>query len=1124
MKRGASSESRNNKGACPPSRPNSSLVKIDSIVINIDAVEQRNPEKCEHFTIRGYASDIRKQNAKLCCPFSGDVDDASSEEINSRLRPLHIPKIKSWRCQNCLNEIDVAGASEDAENITVNVSRQLKTKSFSSHRSLENVIAHLSNKLEQPLEPGRRQSEGTKSASESMQKQILDSAFHSNTRGLGETELRSTENGFHSIQQDSNIQSATFTNVDKLQKQLPTPSKTITTKLVTVDCSQHRRHAAEPKLDHNHYQHDNSIGTCRQKSKVKKIRLLNEIIDKGGKGTQSAMTEGFHADESAKVSCGAPQSVRCHVDQKRNKKYQEQKSIQSQMHNVDSFGGNGERTHDIDSAFANSEMHMTSTDGCSDAIVNMADKMCFGSEKGVDVGDKNYHDRGQTTMNDSCSKQQYMSTCQPFHGRATDSLYKSSLPTAQSKGKSNYTKNKVRRPGNLLAPTDNGKGLEGNSVPLKRTETLQIGHQSQSFQSIQDEYSSKHHYLFSDGCLNARKSTRYWVPQMDNGNSRNDIAMQYNGESSSACKFLVDKNILQGTNSNSGLKRPNQGSCVGNKKPKHMTRTERGPAVVHQTESSLCNINKKMGGTPEIPKNTLREFGGNKMQEVGNSDDIPMDIVEHMAKCQYERNLHEVGDDHNVLKSGSDANNDLVGSTSMLPYAVSRAPLHEKPYLPNSRVMSVNGSGISNGKPNSYLMQIPSTGSAYRPLLSSQRELSSVLQPPPAGSSKTDFFQNCKYDMNKFASEQIDSPRSQAPCGDWQPASRPSDRAAHAWPMAPPNNPVHMPGVFQGNAFQPFYDGKVPKRSSYVGECRDFNNLGLADSGNKFNNFRAEASQSSLPNRVEDRPQVTRSPDPYANEALSAMHLLSLMNGSSQSNMGAISNRKTFDKSFSNDHLAKELSENTYGVGKSSHKFNQPSTYSYHNSNLQAHAFSKCSTPVSAFGSAVMSPHGHVGNKRGIQPSSQHPERVFWNGNTGGSLLPAEKKNFEYQKSWLTSTGGVAFQELIPARELANHIFSSSSSVRSSSHSYMNGNFSKGHNSVAPESYQTLNRCPDPRVCCINRNPMDFTTPGLGNEYMIGAEDLKLRKTYPPNITRPVATNSFQQQRLPKYTTLNNRL
>ncbi|KAL9675417.1 hypothetical protein QQ045_003619 [Rhodiola kirilowii] len=1087
-KQGSLSLNINNKEACTPtSRLNSTLVKIDSISINIDAAEQSKSEGCEHFTIRGFVADNRERNRNQCWPFSG-YDDARFEDINLRLHPLDVPKSRWWLCQSCLSEIDAEGASEDAENATVNSSRLLKTKSSRFHpSSLEDVVAHLSKKLKQP--PGWAECKGTKSASEFVQKQIVDPAIDLNT-GVRENEVPIAASDFISNQPvpgHSNNELITFTNVGEHQKQLLTPAATTSSKFGITDGAKLKgRHAAGMKLVHNHQNPDDSGGTGCRKTKTKKVRFLKELLDRDKKYAQPTGTGGGSpAIEAAKESCSASGN-------KKNKKYQKQDTGRSQLLPADSSCGKGEKrkAQDIKCAFADAEMHMTSKSEHSDAINKQAGKKLLGIKQGADR-QNNYYDRGQKRIIDSCRRQVFQSTClQAVHGRVTDPRHNSITPSFQIKGKSNDALDKTPQGVNIVAPADNSKELDGNRLPKKPVETDQIGQQSQS---VEDEFSSKNQYLFSDGCLDTRKGTRYYVPRTGNGSFRNETAVQYMGESSSACKYLVDKNTWQGTNSNSGLKRPNRGPCVGNKKPKHSARTE-GLNAVHPTEFLISNSNKVVGSreNSELPPHKL---SNNMMQEVGTSDDIPMEIVELMARYQYERRVLEVGDNHHLPQSGSNTKHDVVESTSVL-----RAQQNKKSHLP----------------------------STYGPVLSSQQELLSV-QSSALASSKPDLLRNCKYDMNNFSPGHRVSPSSRALYQAWQPASHQSDKIARSWPVITPNNPVHMPSAHQGSAPQLFDAGKVPTRSSYVGERRDLDSSNLAHIGQTINDFRPEASNASHPVRVDSRPQMTRSPNPYANETISAMHLLSLKDGDMQSstptNKETIANRKTFDRSFSNDHLAKELSGNNFGVGKSYLKFQQPPPYGYQSKVVSSDAPCKCSPPVPIFGSVVASLPGDVGNKKGIHPSNRHPESTHLNRNAGGSLLPSEKNGFLSQKSRLANTSSLPGQELVSAHELSKHIFSPLWSVAGSSHSFKNNNIIKHCNSKSSESYDNLKRRYEPGACCVNRNPMDFTTPGPGNEFMIGAEELKLRnRIHTSYITRPMATNALGGHRFTTYTTPNNWL
>ncbi|XP_015573135.1 protein EMBRYONIC FLOWER 1 isoform X1 [Ricinus communis] len=93
-----------------------SSIKIDSISIDlINANEKSDAENCDHFSIRGYVSEIRKKDLKKCWPFvsESDCDSNKYDELACRLPSLHIPKFRYWRCQKCLWEIDTKGVGND---------------------------------------------------------------------------------------------------------------------------------------------------------------------------------------------------------------------------------------------------------------------------------------------------------------------------------------------------------------------------------------------------------------------------------------------------------------------------------------------------------------------------------------------------------------------------------------------------------------------------------------------------------------------------------------------------------------------------------------------------------------------------------------------------------------------------------------------------------------------------------------------------------------------------------------------------------------------------------------------------------------------------------------------------
>ncbi|CAL0305655.1 unnamed protein product [Lupinus luteus] len=82
-----------------------SYIQIDSIYIDLTNSDgKRDAGKCGNFSIRGYVSEIHKKDWKACWPFP-----IYESEKNTSCPPLDVPKYRCWCCPNCPQE----SASED---------------------------------------------------------------------------------------------------------------------------------------------------------------------------------------------------------------------------------------------------------------------------------------------------------------------------------------------------------------------------------------------------------------------------------------------------------------------------------------------------------------------------------------------------------------------------------------------------------------------------------------------------------------------------------------------------------------------------------------------------------------------------------------------------------------------------------------------------------------------------------------------------------------------------------------------------------------------------------------------------------------------------------------------------
>ncbi|XP_039054948.1 protein EMBRYONIC FLOWER 1-like [Hibiscus syriacus] len=106
---------------------------IDSISIDlINAIDDIDTRKCEYFSIRGYASEMRKKDWKKSWPFALDGDQNIFEEQICKLPPLLVPKFRWWCCQHCLQETGTESIINE-ERIVTNNSSKLKSFGSCSH-------------------------------------------------------------------------------------------------------------------------------------------------------------------------------------------------------------------------------------------------------------------------------------------------------------------------------------------------------------------------------------------------------------------------------------------------------------------------------------------------------------------------------------------------------------------------------------------------------------------------------------------------------------------------------------------------------------------------------------------------------------------------------------------------------------------------------------------------------------------------------------------------------------------------------------------------------------------------------------------------------------------------------
>lgn len=71
-------------------------------------IAEQRVEKCWHFSIRGFVAEVRKKDRKTGWPFS-------CEELAEVLPPMHVPEFKYWRCENCIEHTENDDVEENVE-------------------------------------------------------------------------------------------------------------------------------------------------------------------------------------------------------------------------------------------------------------------------------------------------------------------------------------------------------------------------------------------------------------------------------------------------------------------------------------------------------------------------------------------------------------------------------------------------------------------------------------------------------------------------------------------------------------------------------------------------------------------------------------------------------------------------------------------------------------------------------------------------------------------------------------------------------------------------------------------------------------------------------------------------
>lgn len=533
---------------------------------------------------------------------------------------------------------------------------------------------------------------------------------------------------------------------------------------------------------------------------------------------------------------------------------------------------------------------------------------------------------------------------------------------------------------------------------------------------------------------------------------------------------------------------------------------------------------EKNSGVPVSRKHSNHQA---EMSEKGTIDDIPMEIVELMAKNQYERCLHETQNDKHVLEIPSTTRNPqmmehtqvygigdwrVLEETSQKRKAQARnAKNGTRKNVASVQQKSVDYFSYINGNHFGLnrLDQMHCT-TGFGPFSQSQKKPSPRGQFPAAGNSKCSCAQSCKWDGNLmghgFSNSNL---QSFAACNTCHSVPQSKEEAAHLWsplisslPLAYKNP---QKGAAQSSNFKMLsHSTGALQKGNTAGDCDlslnlnapNFEKRNEAVGSETISRTKPEYSFTCKRNGTEPHQNSLGSLDLYSNETIPAMHLLSLMDAGMRSgtslNVGG--NPKYPKRSSSNDLNSKGYPGLDIGLYKATDTVNHPSSNYYGNNHLSEKSLDLFPTNPT-FGVSASSFEHSKGFGRGSDfmtqvASSQKKEKIQ------RSHSPAQNRGPRSDKSLATDGGFGNNRTTIPVHTIPKGFLPVSGPMMFplQYHSIAN---SRKHNLETPNANGTMKppkTSLESSICCINRNPADFSMPDVGNGYMIRGEDLKVGK------------------------------
>lgn len=499
----------------------------------------------------------------------------------------------------------------------------------------------------------------------------------------------------------------------------------------------------------------------------------------------------------------------------------------------------------------------------------------------------------------------------------------------------------------------------------------------------------------------------------------------------------------------------------------------------------------------------------------GTSDDIPMEIVELMAKNQYERRLPDAENNKQLSETSNFSMAVQVNEYGDI-YRNGRGVL-QKPENLKQKAQARNGgnTAIRAGKVvetrkqksadyfsnivephfnSKHLQQNRILG--HNSFIHSQEEPSNDIQYSSIGSKRKNGTEIRKCHGIIVESGSYNSKvQSSEGCIDHLSVSEQNMEAAHIWPSSA-SMPDHQPNGYQRFPAHSSGREKISSpRSLQMGIAKAQNyhnhhppNLERHVKHNNSEAFSQNFAESSFfrrPNVVELHQNLVGSKELYSNETISAMHLLSLMDAGLRSNapVTAGGTHKSSKKPpIPRPPKGKEFSGMDI-FNKTIQDINQFSS-AFHD---EVH--------TSASGASAST----FQHSRGFGTIANFSDQAVFKSQNRAKMKCSDSSMWSKDQKLLKSqfrSGDLGMDErTFPVNGKQKGVVNASNSEVFMLPHHMERNSEECKLVAHTRTVHNQKRTSETEICSVNKNPADFSLPEAGNIYMIGAEDFNFGRT-----------------------------